>query len=347
MLKSVFSPRNGLSLNLNRLLNTSPCTCGTKKEAFRENKLIKKFVYGTKTGRKKWYMDQDRPRMTTVAALTATNRRGKDANRRVTVLNDLFMKNISDLMSTGEISEELIGKGLELSRVKVTPDLMRVNVYWTARGDSNCVELERILSRSAGAIRHELSQLRLMGEVPVIKFVRDRHYDRAIEVEQLLEQADFGEDFIPTTTSSLLSKDFGNGDTNADESLPTMRHDVFGLNHDELMEKIRRRLNKGRAAWERYEMRSIRDDVRNGEPAVITESPDRIIHSMETQKSTSNQPETIDKAELTRFLEKRRIEKYARKRQAQEEAVNLTVKTEEPDYDDRDHFADLDKFIRK
>lgn len=48
---------------------------------------------------------------------TTKNNAGRQTNKRVAILNKLLMKNLTDLMATGENSEKLIGYGLEISRV--------------------------------------------------------------------------------------------------------------------------------------------------------------------------------------------------------------------------------------
>lgn len=48
---------------------------------------------------------------------TTKNDAGRQATKRVKVLNKLLMKNITDLMSTGEHSDKLIGYGLEVTKV--------------------------------------------------------------------------------------------------------------------------------------------------------------------------------------------------------------------------------------
>lgn len=92
--------------------------------------------------------------------------------KRIAVLNKLFMKNITDLMATGEYSNEFIGKGLEISRVQTTPDFQGVNVFWLAKGSEDDDKLQETLNKHAGSLRHELSQLRVMGVVPKIHFVK-------------------------------------------------------------------------------------------------------------------------------------------------------------------------------
>lgn len=42
---------------------------------------------------------------------------GRQSTKRVKVLNSVIMKNITDLMATGENSDKLVGYGLEISKV--------------------------------------------------------------------------------------------------------------------------------------------------------------------------------------------------------------------------------------
>jgi len=48
---------------------------------------------------------------------TTKNNARRQLNKRVVVLNKLIMKNITDLMTTGENADKLIGYGLEISKV--------------------------------------------------------------------------------------------------------------------------------------------------------------------------------------------------------------------------------------
>lgn len=54
----------------------------------------------------------------------------------------------------------------------MAPDFNKVNVFWLARGTENDETVENILKRTAGQLRHELSELRVMGVVPHIEFVK-------------------------------------------------------------------------------------------------------------------------------------------------------------------------------
>lgn len=130
----------------------------------------------------------------------------------------------------------------------------------------------------AWLIRHELSQLRLMGEVPRIFFVRDRHYSKAAEIDILLKKADFGEDFMPTDPTLFMKTDpqlqmklsedvktrIYEIERNSnvedelveEEELPEMRNDVLGIDHALIMKKIATSMDKSKKAWESFENRS-------------------------------------------------------------------------------------------
>lgn len=56
--------------------------------------------------------------------------------------------------------------------MQVTPDFNCINVYWIAKGDENDTAIEKLLQTSSGLLRHELSQLKVIGVVPIIKFLK-------------------------------------------------------------------------------------------------------------------------------------------------------------------------------
>lgn len=222
-------------------------TYGTHS-ANRATKTLRKIISGRDKGKKNWYLNSDSPKLPSPVGLSKNKGQGKESNRRIAMLNKLFMQNITDLMATGDVSERLLGRGLEVSRVKVGSDFQGVNVYWLAKGNDNDDEIQTVLNLAAHSIRHELSQLRLMGEVPKITFVKDRFYAKVMEVDHLLGNADLGE-----ANSDLLE----DGSEVDEHDLPEMRNDVFGLNQSEIMERISRRLKRSKNAWEKYEMGSL------------------------------------------------------------------------------------------
>lgn len=138
-------------------------------------------------------------------------------SKRVTVLNKLFMKHITDLMATGENAEKFANYGIEINRVctytvndiaisykiygnifqvKVTPDFKLVQVFWGSKNIETDDVISSLLSKNAGAIRSELTQLRVIGVVPKIMFCKDKQLATLVELEKRLEIADFGEDYV-------------------------------------------------------------------------------------------------------------------------------------------------------
>lgn len=69
--------------------------------------------------RKIWYKSNvgSNPTFEELLKQTTKNNAGRQATKRVHVLNKLIMKNITDIMATGENSDYLIGYGLEIIKV--------------------------------------------------------------------------------------------------------------------------------------------------------------------------------------------------------------------------------------
>lgn len=74
--------------------------------------------------------------------------------------NILFISNPFDFYQWGS------------SQVIVAGDYRSVNVYWMASKSEDDSQLEELLQSISGPLRHELSRLRIMGEIPKIQFVK-------------------------------------------------------------------------------------------------------------------------------------------------------------------------------
>ncbi|KAG5862192.1 hypothetical protein JTB14_009784 [Gonioctena quinquepunctata] len=179
-------------------------------------------------------------------------------SRRATVLNKLFMKYITDLMATGQYAPLILGHGIEINRVRITPDYKCLNVYWVARGSQDDKAIDDILHKNAGFLRHELSQLRVMGNVPIIQFVKDKQYAHMMALDHRLAIADYGEDHIPSDYTlklkseleifAPLEEDIKKRISEMDEKnptddseelpLPTMPQNVLGLDHAAIMNRV-------------------------------------------------------------------------------------------------------------
>jgi len=197
--------------------------------------------------RRKWYDTS-----TELRSITNINPVDKSPSmytkRRMIIRDKLFMQHITDMMSMGEVSD-IIKEDIEITHVKITPDFKYVNVFYI----SNNASLDQeALQKCARIIRHELSQLRVIGIVPPIQFVQNKQCLREKEVERRLAMINFEEDSeiltepmqldISDTSSVEQHKEpVANHDSKADEfyiQLPTMRHDVLGLDHHEIMSRV-------------------------------------------------------------------------------------------------------------
>ena len=193
-------------------------------------------------------------------------------NRRMNVLNKLFMSQITDLMVTGEASTELLGRSIEISHVKINSDFRVVRVFWSSKNTDLLEETEKILNESAYRIRHELTQRRVIGQVPLIQFVKNKQLEALAQLDNRLMNADYGEDFepigVPTITKPvpMLTSNFpqevkekilklerskvemsdNEGEINEEEDyspydvkLPPMRHDILGLDHHAVISRVK------------------------------------------------------------------------------------------------------------
>lgn len=234
------------------------------------------------------------------------------------------MRHITDLMATGNSSAEFLGRGLEINRVCVTPDFKGVNVFWIAKGTENDEALEMLLKKNAGQLRHELSQLRVMGVVPQIHFVKgehrhceilsvisirfsDREFAKLMEVDLRLARADFGEDYVPVEPSYKLKsqlclnaplsqhvkekiESIEKDATDFHEPpLPPMRMDVLGLNHAVIMHRIQQSMKRSLALH--------RQNVTRKETPEATTNEDPVRFESQQQQNEAFQE----------FLRKRRI----------------------------------------
>ncbi|XP_013101110.2 uncharacterized protein LOC106082904 [Stomoxys calcitrans] len=318
---------------------------------FRQGKIMGKLFGNRVTGSKKrWFPVSDTSvnvifKQSPFGAKTpTTGGGGKNDSRRMTVLNKLFMTHITDLLATGEISEKVLGKGLQVSRVKISQDFAYVNVYWLTTGDvGNDALLEQELHRCAGLLRHELSQLDLMGVVPRIKFVKDKMMSNINQVEALLRNMDFGpdeenakevEEYLKNATNVVKNEFYGNKPettyietvaqlksveqetkkeklaSSINTKVPEMRHDVLGLDHKGIMLKILTKMRKSKQAWEQHEQQTRNNSQLNAELATPTTPTTSTTTVGDLNKINSKLLKAAENAEkFEAFLAKRRERK--------------------------------------
>ncbi|KAL6422194.1 hypothetical protein ACFW04_010903 [Cataglyphis niger] len=234
----------------------------------RESKFIKKLLHGTHKSKRKWH--DPKTDLHNALGIEQTNKKlSAQTMRRMVVRDKLFMKHITDLMSMGEVSD-IINGDIEITHVKITSDYKCVNVFWIHNNDDvSSLVSEEVLQKCAKIIRHELSQLRVIGIVPPIQFVEDKQFSIEKEVERRLTTINFENDktmpyseqmqldalHINIADQALHTKPDTNHDFEMNESyieLPMMRHDVLGLDHYKIMSRIMASVSKSKEAAQRW-----------------------------------------------------------------------------------------------
>lgn len=86
----------------------------------------------------------------------------------------------------------------------MSPDYKQIQVYWIAKGNEKDDVIHKLLTKNAGQLRHELTQLRVIGVVPKLLFCKDKTLARLIEIDRKLDVADFGDDHTPLDIVSKL-----------------------------------------------------------------------------------------------------------------------------------------------
>ncbi|CAN7992363.1 unnamed protein product [Ixodes hexagonus] len=199
-------------------------------------------------------------------------RKVQERTRRQKVLNTIFMENISNIMTAGEIGDSLKGLAVELTEVRISPDCTYLNVYWTTSLNEPGIQ-EKISDRlraCAGPLKTELINCQFMGKAPKITFVRDVTHGRAEATERLIEEVcrDLPDDLEDTTSDGQLSqvadsaeeaKAPEGGLSQPSVAAPTppedMKRDVYGLDRAALMRQVLLKMKRARGAH-----RTLADD---------------------------------------------------------------------------------------
>ncbi|XP_015189950.1 PREDICTED: putative ribosome-binding factor A, mitochondrial [Polistes dominula] len=216
-----------------------------KNYAIRQSKIMNKFLKQNESKRK-WYKNNPPAELDFHSSLLKEKKPSVHAQRRMVVLNKLFMKNITDLMSTCEAASELSERGVEITNVSISSDYKSLNVYWTLEkvdDDKNWpTTIEEVLQKNSYMLRHELSQMHIISNVPIICFVKDKIISNAREVESRLASLDLDQDYIESKEKTKQLDITNDNETDQSDNsfqitLPEMRHDVLGLDHHRIMSK--------------------------------------------------------------------------------------------------------------
>ncbi|KAI6074725.1 putative ribosome-binding factor A, mitochondrial [Aix galericulata] len=231
-----------------RALRSSAPACGSRN-------LLKKMLHKKK--KKFWYdspalgskMMYEPTKLTSVVKGDHTKTRKEDTIR-CRVLNNLIHKAVSEMMSTGEVNQELYDLKLEICKATTQPvsnptkrapvslasNFSACRVYWNpAAITENESYVESLLQKSAPRIRYLLMSQQILGNVPPIVFVKDKEAAAVKKVEELLSIADFG----PEEEKVLSQNDTSEPSSSATQSSDSpMRSNLFGIDHELLNKQI-------------------------------------------------------------------------------------------------------------
>ncbi|KAJ9576034.1 hypothetical protein L9F63_007134 [Diploptera punctata] len=258
--------------------SVSLCTLNFSKDNSREARFMKK-IMGNKNSRKKqWYTFGDAVPVSHFPKATIGSTGGRN-QRRVAVLNNVFMRYISEIMASGELSNIIVGRGIQISRVKVSSDFSGISVYWLAMESENDAEIEEILEKYSWQLRHELTQLRVIGVVPPLHFIKDKEYSKVAET--------------PHLPSQVVEIDQVNNEGISEPPLPPMRNDVLGLKHADIMAKIKKGMKKAKAPHRQ----------------LVTSEAETEPERVEPQELIEYENIKLKNEEFTKFLMKQQIQR--------------------------------------
>ncbi|KAI4499808.1 hypothetical protein M0802_005064 [Mischocyttarus mexicanus] len=301
-----------------------------KNYGVRQSKFMIKLMKKSEPKRK-WFKDNPPAALDFHSSLLKEKQPSVHAKRRMVVLNKIFMEHITDLMTTNEATSELLERGVEVTSVSISSDYKILNIFWTLEKMDNKnwpTTIEEVLQKNSFILRHELSQMRIISSVPIICFVKDKHVSLAREVENRLALLDFEKDCIEANDETV--KLDVNNDDETDHSndsfqitLPQMKHDVLGLDHQRIMSKIKNTINKSKN-------HISKKDALGSHSELTTQTLSTCRDNNDISKS-KNQKELFNE-----FLKKRKIEEKRKYRLRNKSLQPNFYRTNNNDDDDDD-----------
>lgn len=290
-----------------RIFTTSYIVCRSicsssriyKSYVARESKFMTRLLNKSEPKRK-WYNNNNNNTSASLDLYISSQKKQPSiyVKRRIDILNKLFMKHITELISTSETASELFDRGVEVTYVSMTLDYKILNVFWTVEKENDknwLTTTEKVLQKYSFILRHELSQLRVINYVPIINFVKDIMVSRTKDIEKRFAMLDFDKDHIKTDDKTIQSNITNDDIThNFQIILPQMRNDVLGLDHHGIMLKIKNSM---------YKLKSqSKDNISN------TQS-EQTVHPLSTSLDNKDILKYKNQQELLiKFLKKRKIE---------------------------------------
>jgi ribosome-binding factor A len=99
------------------------------------------------------------------------------------------IRNEISLMLAGDLKDPRLAGTLDVTEVRVSPDLRQVRVYVHPLGDENERNAALAgLDAASGYIRHELVDRLRLRRAPEISFIRDESEEYGQRIDQLLQK---------------------------------------------------------------------------------------------------------------------------------------------------------------
>ena len=244
--------KNIITISFRYFSNTS-----VNYSTYHQSKFLAKLVYGTRK-KKIWY--ESNAKINEKLPIIASIKKGPGSKKRQDVLNKLFERHITEMLSSGGIlSDAISGCGVHISKIKITQDHTILNVHWISN-EKDFAKVEQTFNDYKKYLRHELSQLNLIGHVPRIEFVEIEKMltglkeviEKDKEVESTLEsiqENEIGSNMAGALPGSHIDdKNISkNIEVEEEEPLPPMLANVYNLNRQIIIAKIQSSLKKSRA----------------------------------------------------------------------------------------------------
>ncbi|XP_030067920.1 LOW QUALITY PROTEIN: putative ribosome-binding factor A, mitochondrial [Microcaecilia unicolor] len=203
--------------------------------------LLRKFL--TKNKKKFWYESPTlgsqlkyKPSSVIGTLKALPPKRKREDSIRMRALNVILYRAVTDLLNSAEVSLELYNLQAELSKVSLAPDFSACRLYWRITGDAERDKhMEEVLQKNASRIRYLLMSRQVMGGIPPFVFVRDKEDAAILEVEKLLEIADFGPDDDDDHVHNDVSQEL---ETSPAPLSSPQQSSLFGIDHEELNRQI-------------------------------------------------------------------------------------------------------------
>jgi len=157
-------------------------------------------------------------------------------NNRTKVFNRQFKENIGDVMAR---IPELIGHGINITKVNVLPDYSEVRIFWvSSRKDHE--EVSELLEANTGNIRKGMYTVSGLGKVPKLVFVLDLDYLHMQQMDELFNQLQFK----PGYSENLDPPE--NLWRSVADTLK-LASNAGGLDRDKILNRIRESIEKSKA----------------------------------------------------------------------------------------------------